>query len=441
MSVELALKYDLSIPRYTSYPTVPYWNGAPEENKWLTSIETEHAIDLYIHIPYCKQLCFYCGCFKSITKKTSKATEYVELLIKEWKIYLRAKPDLKINTIHFGGGTPTFLSAQDFVTLLAELRPYYSEQFTGSIELDPRTTTTDQLKVLSEFKFSRASLGIQDFNKDVQETINRVQSIELVEAVIEDLNHYQFNSINFDLIYGLPKQTTNSISETIGEVLKMKPNLIAFYSYAHLPSKIPSQKIFKNEDLPTGKEKKELYDFGKSMLEKSGYVEIGLDHFALKGSYLHNAFESGKLLRSFMGYTERKSRTMIGLGLSSISQTDYHYAQNSKDLVEYKTNIEDGHLGLSNGHTFSDNDRVREGIIQKWMCTGKISSDSLKSLDNFEEVFLKMKEFEEDGIIYKKEEDIFLTKIGKPYLRVIASSFDEYLHRADNKKVQFSSTI
>lgn len=441
MSLELPLKYDLNIPRYTSYPTVPYWNGAPEEGSWLASIETQDAIDLYIHIPYCKQLCFYCGCFKSITKNSGKATEYVQLLIKEWLIYVKAKPDLKINTIHFGGGTPTFLSATDFEILLTELRPFYSEAFIGSIELDPRTTHSNQLKVLKEFKFKRASLGIQDFNKDVQETINRVQGIKLVESVIEDLKHYGFKSINFDLIYGLPKQTVNTIGETVGEVLKMKPDLIAFYSYAHLPSKIPSQKIFKDDDMPTGKDKKALYDYGKEMLEASGYAEIGLDHFALKGSYLYNAFQSGKLLRSFMGYTQKKSKTMIGLGLSSISQTEFHYAQNSKDLMEYKAKVEQGHLSLTNGHTFSASDRCREEIIQKWMCSGKIAIDRIKKLADFETISKRIVEFERDGLILSEGGEVCLTPVGKPYLRVIASSFDEYLNGSQNKKVQFSSTI
>lgn len=441
MSLELPTKYDLNVPRYTSYPTVPYWSGAPMTGQWIKGIEDSSLVDLYIHIPYCKQLCFYCGCFKTISKSESKATKYVELLIKEWEIYLKSCPNLRINSIHFGGGTPTFLSAGDFDRLLSVLVNHYDKNFTGSIELDPRTTNTEQMKVLKSFQFRRASLGIQDFNEEVQVVINRVQSRELVSKVVADLQAHGFESINFDLIYGLPKQTKETIRETIGEVIKMAPDLIAFYSYAHLPEKIPSQRIFKDKDLPVGKQKKELYDYGKKILEDSGYAEIGLDHFALKDSFLYQAFNKGKLLRSFMGYTDKKAQTMIGLGLSSISQTKSHYAQNSKDLKEYQDCILAGNLSLSSGHTFSGEDQLRDQIIQKWMCGGRVEFSEIEKLSDFNKVKDQLDGFKADGLVDYLDGYLILGKRGKPYLRVIASSFDEYLTKTSNKKVQFSSTI
>ncbi len=440
MSLELDKKYNINVPRYTSYPTVPYWNGAPLVSEWLNSLNSVEDVDLYIHIPYCKSLCYYCGCYKKITNNEDLATQYVDLLIKEWLIYLRQNPNLKISTIHFGGGTPTFLSDKNFERLLSFLSKNYSSNFIGSIELDPRTTNIKQLKVLQAFGFKRASLGIQDFDIEVQETINRVQRIEVVGKVIDDLKKLKFTSINFDLIYGLPKQSKETIRKTIEKVIEFSPDMIAFYSYAHLPSKIPSQRVFATEDLRVGAAKKELYEYGKELLKQSCYGEIGLDHFAKKGSYLLDAANEGRLLRSFMGYTDKKSETMIGLGLSSISQTKQYYAQNTKNFKDYEESILNGDLDFINGHHFSKEDLKREKIIQTWMCQGQLSLNELKSLDEVQLIQKEILTYEMDNLIKITKDNIAITEVGRPFLRVIESSFDEYL-RKSNKKVQFSTSL
>ncbi len=441
MSVDLVEKYGRPVPRYTSYPTVPMWNGAPDFSHWLDSVGKNGEVDLYIHIPYCVSLCYYCGCNKKITKNRSKGTEYTEYLIKEWHLYKDLYPDLKIRSIHFGGGTPNFLLANDIEKLLRELKENVCQDFLGSIEVDPRTISIDQMRVFSKYGFKRVSMGIQDFNLNVQTKINRIQSFDLVKEVTNEFRLAGFTSVNFDLIYGLPGQSLNSIKDTFEKSMNLKPEMIAYYSYAHLPKKFAAQRLFKSEDLPNQSLKAELFSLGKELLRDAGYFDIGLDHFAKNDSYLVQAFKTGKLVRSFMGYTDRKAPTTLGLGVSSISQNEEYFVQNTNDIAEYEHQINTGEIQFIKGHIMQGEDSFREKLIQELMCLRFIDKEKLSFLEHKKEINLALKDMQKDKIIQEYDTKWQITDVGMPYLRIIAALFDEYLGHESKKGVQFSNSI
>jgi oxygen-independent coproporphyrinogen III oxidase len=443
----LIRKYDRPGPRYTSYPPVPYWNGVPQEQVWLEHIQNNYneseGIDLYIHIPYCEKLCYYCGCNRSITKDFDKGQEYVELLKKEWLLYAKKlNKKLKVNSLHFGGGTPTFLKPEYLKDLLAFIQPSFTENFIGSIEVDPRTCVPEHLDILKEFGFERISMGIQDFDLTVQKAINRVQPKELVQKLVAEVRKRNFKSLNFDLIYGLPYQNVETIKNSINTVIDLSPEMIAFYSYAHLPAKLKNQKLLPEEALPTGPAKRELYNQGKALLEKLGYREIGLDHFAKDDSYLAKVHKEHKLLRNFMGYTDKKSSVMIGLGLTSISNTPNSFAQNHKDLKDYVQSLESEIIPIKNGHIQSDTDLIIEDIVQKIMCNGYVQVTSANQVPHWEEIKLELLDMEKDGLLdFDKEKNIIATtKVGQVFLRNVAMLFDNNL-RAKINNTRFSQTV
>jgi oxygen-independent coproporphyrinogen-3 oxidase len=278
---ELVEKYNRPGPRYTSYPPVPFWHNIPSEKEWITHLKDNYqedvGVDLYVHVPFCESLCYYCGCNRTITKNHDVEDYYLAALLKEWEIYKEKLGfSLKINSLHFGGGTPTFLSPSNLEKLITTLIQNKSNTFIGSIEIDPRTCNDGHIEVLSRLDIKRVSLGIQDFDPNVQKAINRDQSPAMVELLVEKLRLSNFASINFDLIYGLPKQSLDSISKTIEIVAKLKPDLIAFYSYAHLPERIKNQRLIVESDLPSPEKKKELYELGKKLLIENGYVDVGM---------------------------------------------------------------------------------------------------------------------------------------------------------------------
>jgi oxygen-independent coproporphyrinogen-3 oxidase len=332
---ELLKKYNVPGPRYTSYPTVPYWSENPTEQQWIASIaqaldESEKAgvgAALYIHIPFCQSLCTYCGCNTRITRNHSVGDPYVDTVLKEWQNYLsrlgRQDQKITISELHLGGGTPTFLSAGELDRLISGILKHAktAKQFEFSVEADPRVTQLDHLQTLKNLGFKRLSLGIQDFDPKVQDIVHRIQSEEQVLKVVEMAREQGFDSINYDLIYGLPFQTRKSIEQTINVVRNHRPDRIAFYAYAHVPWIKPSQRKFTEADLPAGDEKRALYELGRSMLEEVGFREIGMDHFALESDSLWGAAQSGALHRNFMGYTSRQVAPLIGLGVSSIGDS------------------------------------------------------------------------------------------------------------------------
>lgn len=442
----LIKKYNKAGPRYTSYPPVPFWHNGPDENQWIEHIKMTYnpatGLDLYLHIPYCEQLCFYCGCNRTITKNHNVEEPLTAAIIKEWQIIKnRLGFSPKVNSIHLGGGTPTFLSPENLQKLFAALLENKSAAFFGSVELDPRTCRHDHLAVFGEFGINRLSMGIQDFDPAVQEAINRKQSVDLVQSLVEKIRSEGFSSINFDLIYGLPKQTKETINKTIEEVIKLSPDLIAFYSYAHLPEKIKNQKLINNNDLPGPELKKQLYEHGKDLLTKCGYVEIGMDHFAKEENYLAQAMKNKSMQRSFMGFTDKKTNILIGLGPSSISETELSYVQNKKDIKAYTDTIEKGLMAIETGHTHSPADKVAAEIIHNLMCNGEFKFNPAHfELTTRDRIQRELKEFLDDQILLEKDDKFVVTDTGRGFVRNVAMIFDHYLQK-QGATPRFSQTI
>lgn len=437
---EIFKKYDINAPRYTSYPALPFWNRLVCPVVWTKEVATHYrkvgSVDLYIHIPYCESLCWYCGCHRKISKNKNLGTAYTDLLIREWGLYQEFMgPSIKVGSIHLGGGTPTFLRPEDLKRLIGNLKVGSTEKFYGSIEIDPRTCTDEHLRVLIEMGVDRVSMGIQDFDLEVQKQINRIQSFELVANLVERVRRANFTSVNFDLIYGLPGQSQHSISETIEKVKELAPDLISLYSYAHLPSKLKNQKLINEENLPLGKKKRELYELSKFILLENGYLEIGLDHFAKEESYLGKAFLDGKLLRNFMGYTDRKSEVLIGLGVSAISNTPKMIVQNSKDISTYEKTLQLGRFQIENGHFMSREDEVVGEIVMNIMCNKSSSIEGI-SKDALE----RLRAMEVDGLVELSEKKLEVTPLGAAFLRNIAAAIDPYLYQHKEKQL-FSRTI
>lgn len=444
--MNLYQKYDVAGPRYTSFPPVPFWGEMPSEELWFKHIKatynSDQGVDLYLHIPYCEKLCWYCGCFRTISKDKSKGSIYAEYLDKEWGIYLKKlkELDLKIHSMHFGGGTPTFLEAEFLDKLLAKFSPYFKDNFIGAMEVDPRTCTALHLEILEKYGFKRISMGIQDFDDGVQKAINREQSFKMVKNLVENVREHSFNSINFDLIYGLPKQTKTTIEETIKKVNLFGPDLIAFYSYAHLPERLTNQRLIKDDELPTGEEKRALYELGRELLLKNDYIEIGLDHFARKDSYLGLAYIEKRMQRSFMGYTDEKTSTLIALGVSAISNTTESFIQNEKNTNKYMAILDQGKLPIIKGHILSSDDKFTGNLINSLMCIGEVNIENIAKNKYHEKILRELNEMQNDGLIDIHTHILKMTEQGHPFLRNIAMTFDFYL-REQREKVRFSRTI
>lgn len=445
LKTELIQKYNRPGPRYTSYPPVPFWNNTPTKEEWITHLKScyreEEGVDIYAHVPYCESLCYYCGCNRTITKNHEVEDFYLAGILKEWEIYqekLGFSP--RINSLHFGGGTPTFLSPANLEKLIRAILKNKSGSFLGSIEIDPRTCNDQHLEVLLRNNIKRVSLGIQDFDPIVQKAINRDQSQDLVEELVFKLRKKGFSSVNFDLIYGLPKQSLDSVSKTIEIVTKMNPDLIAFYSYAHLPDRIKNQRLIKTEDLPSPEVKRSLYDLGKKLLMENAYVDVGMDHFAKPSSFLYQAMVDKKLHRNFMGYVDKKSNILIGLGPTSISDSGRSFIQNIKDVKAYEEKVMTGELPFEIGHTHNTNDLLIQEIILAMMCHNEIVIKNKENIPYWEEISRELNNFSDDGIIKREADKIIITEEGKGFVRNIAMSFDYYL-REQTTKVKFSQTI
>ena len=445
---QLIKKYNRPIPRYTSYPTVPAWNNNPSIDDWKNHVSNsfsltnqKEGISLYIHLPFCESLCTYCGCNTRITVNHAVELPYIEALKKEFSMYLSLfdeKP--RIAEIHLGGGTPTFFKAENLKSLIEFIyeRSILSTDALLSFEAHPGNTNFEHLKVLSDLGFRRLSLGIQDFDPHVQTLINRHQTVEDVERVMTEARSLKFNSINFDLIYGLPDQTLESIRGTVNEVIKMMPERIAFYSYAHVPWLKPGQRKYDESNLPKDEEKYALYELGRSMLEKAGYIEIGMDHFALINDSLLNAMQSHKLHRNFMGYTEKHTSLLLGLGVSSISDSWTCFAQNEKKLEDYYRRLDNNELPIMKGHALSEDDLLRRKLILEMMC--QLKTDFKPELLN-DASFNLINDLMADGILSIFDDTIEVNYIGKAFLRNCCSIYDNYLRDEEKSEQRFSMSV
>lgn len=444
---QLFAKYDVPAPRYTSYPTVPYWGSAPTEEQWLSHLRQglaggKNQWSMYIHVPYCESLCTFCGCNTIITKDHKKEDPYVQMVLKEWDLYRRHVPEFsqaQLQGIHLGGGTPTFLSAQHLKALLTPIleNTKRGEHFEGSIEVDPRRTNREQLQVLFDLGFRRISLGVQDFNPEIQRLVNRLQSFEETESITRFAREIGFTSVNYDLIYGLAKQTLATMKHTIEQTKKLRPNRIALYSFALVPWIKPAQRLFKDEDLPVGKDKRDLYEYARTELLNFGYVEVGMDHFALPDEALAIAMKNGKLHRNFMGYTDQKSQVMLGLGVSSISETPQSFHQNEKILPKYEELLNAGHIPTSRGHILTNEDVNRRQQILTLMTTYEVTmTEEQKALAP---EFLA--EMIADKLLVIEGDKVKVTAMGKPFLRNICIFFDEHLKRNKPQTKIFSQSL
>lgn len=454
MKTSLIQKYNVPGPRYTSYPTVPYW----EENnftaeKWKSSmLETfqktnaSEGISLYIHLPFCESLCTFCGCHKRITKRHEVEYPYIDAVLKEWKLYcdlFSTKPNIK--EIHLGGGTPTFFSPNNLEKLIKGIlsKATIAHNYEFSFEGHPNNTTKEHLQLLYNLGFRRVSFGVQDYSTKVQTAINRVQPFHNVAKVTFWAREIGYTSISHDLIFGLPFQTLDDVLDTIDKTNSLHPDRLAFYSYAHVPwMKGNGQRGFNDEDVPKDDAKRLLYEEGKIRLSENGFHEIGMDHFAIDSDSMFTAFEEGKLHRNFMGYTTTNTKLMIGLGVSSISDSWTAFAQNEKTLEDYYERLDKNEITVYRGHILTSEDLVIRQHILNIMCQFETdwSQDELKFLE-IGEVIESLKEMEVDGLLKIFDNKLIVTEKGKPFVRNICMAFDLRLKRNTPQRQLFSMTI
>lgn len=451
---ELIKKYNVPAPRYTSYPTVPYWDAVKSEpQQWLSVVNKTFAetndtlgISLYIHLPFCEVHCTYCACNKLITRNHDVEMPYIEAVLREWNVYLEAfggRPNLR--ELHLGGGTPTFFSPQNLELLLGtilasvNLHPQYEFSFEGH----PNNTTVEHLTTLYKLGFRRVSYGVQDLDETIQRVINRIQPFENVEKVTNDARRIGYTSVNFDLVYGLPRQQTKNVMYTIDKVAQLVPDRIAFYSYAHVPWLKTGQRKFTEADLPTDSQKRELYEIGKEKLLSIGLKDVGMDHFAKPNDQLFIALNEKRLHRNFMGYTTSQAQLLIGLGASSISDAKYAFAQNEKEVAAYKKMIADSAYPVTRVHFQTEEDMVIRKAILSISCHGElVISPELRQLLPVQalETLEGMKQeniIEFDGTHLK-----LTTELGKMFLRNVCMVFDARLHRRQKSDTpMFSKAI
>ncbi|WP_340202289.1 oxygen-independent coproporphyrinogen III oxidase [Ascidiimonas sp. W6] len=453
-SKDLLEKYNVPGPRYTSYPTVPYWDiNTFSLQQWQRSLQKsfvqsnkEEGISLYIHLPFCEQMCTFCGCNKRITKRHEVEIPYIKAVLKEWHLYrdlFGSKP--KIKELHLGGGTPTFFSPKNLDYLLKGILRHadLAENYEFSFEGHPNNTTPAHLEVLSWLGFTRVSYGVQDYNRTVQKAIHRIQPFENVARVTLQARALGFNSVGHDLIFGLPFQTLEDVKNTIQQTLKLMPERIAFYSYAHVPwIKGNGQRGFDETHLPDAAEKREMYQLGKSLLKEKGYVEIGMDHFALPSDSLYKSVEKKELHRNFMGYTASKTQLMVGLGVSAISDSWYGFAQNVKGVGEYQALLQSNIIPVFRGHILNDEDLKIRTHILNLMCNFETNWEQ-KSLffDELPLVLERLAEMEKDGLLKVFENRIEVTAKGIPFIRNVCMAFDVLLRRKNPKSQLFSMTV
>jgi len=452
MDSTLLRKYNVPVPRYTSYPTVPFWKEGIDVNGWKEMFREEFlknnvqdGISVYVHLPFCESLCTYCGCNKKITTNHSVEAEYLEVVAKEWKLnrQLMSEPPI-IREIHLGGGTPTFFSPSNLELLIESItkKAIVHPRHEFSIEGHPNNTTKEHLKTLYRLGFRRISYGVQDLDPEVQRIINRIQPLENVQRATEDAREVGFKSVNFDLIYGLPKQTLQGIEKTIRQTIELKPDRIAFYSYAHVPWTSRGQRLFDESDLPSAEEKLELYLKGKELLTKAGYVDIGMDHFALPGDDLAEAWLNGRLHRNFMGYTTQNTSFLLGLGVSAISDIGVAFAQNRKSLHEYYEAVGANELPVFRGYFLNDEDISFRKYILNIICNGftKLNPTDLTVLREIS--FPELQRLKEDGLIEFDEKEVMVNSSGRHFIRNISSAFDLHLQRNKREsKPLFSNAI
>ncbi len=448
--IDLINKYNRSGPRYTSYPTANNFSELSLEEYKRQSVMSNQrrtTISLYCHIPFCDTVCYYCGCNKVVTKDKSRAEPYIEALFKEIDIQSSLfDKDRLVEQMHFGGGTPTFLSGEQIIRISNKLQQSFNFSTDGeySIEIDPRGIDESLIESLAKARFNRISLGVQDFDLEVQKAINRVQSFEQTKAVIGMSRENGFKSISIDLIYGLPRQSKDTFKETLESVKELLPDRISLFNYAHLPQLFKPQRRIDIEELPSPSEKLDIFHYSLEYLIEIGYTYIGMDHFALPEDPLAIAQSKGNLYRNFQGYSTHSECDIIGLGLSSIGQVADSFSQNEKNLDKYYQAIESGQLPIVKGLIINQDDKIRRDLIMELICHFEINISSLekrysiKFANYFASSLEKLSEMQNDGLIEMKNDSLKVLDKGRILVRNICMIFDNYLESSDAK---FSKTI
>ena len=454
---ELLTRFDVSGPRYTSYPTADRFVDAFGEDEYVLALQQRRQssvgkalpLSIYVHIPFCESLCYYCACNKIITKHHDRADVYLRYLSREIDLHTaHCGVGQMVSQVHFGGGTPTFLSDDGLRELMGMLRSNFTLVPGGeySIEVDPRTVDASRLALLHELGFNRLSFGVQDFDPEVQKAVHRIQPAEQVFALVESARSIGFDSINVDLIYGLPKQTPDSFDRTLAQVAQLRPDRIALYAYAHLPDRFKPQRRIIWADLPMASSKVAMLSRSLEAFSSAGYVYVGMDHFALPEDALAIAKRQGRLHRNFQGYSTQPDCDLIGLGVSAIGRVGATYSQNAKTLDDYYDRLNQGRLPVVRGLALTRDDLVRRAVIMALMCQGELLFEPLETswLIDFRKYFApeleQLQEMEQQGLVKLSAEGIEVTAMGWYFVRGIAMVFDKYL-QADKNRARFSRII
>jgi oxygen-independent coproporphyrinogen-3 oxidase len=447
--LELARRFNVPTPRYTSYPTALGFEEVNAEDVWSYEqrSDSDAPVSLYFHLPFCRKLCWYCACSKKITKNQAKSGEYLQRLFRELELKREQLEGRKLVQFHLGGGTPSFFTGEELYTLVSRAReiltPAADAEF--AIEIDPRELSPDQVRWLGRAGFNRASLGVQDHAPSVQRIINREQPYEMTRDAVRWLRDEGIRGVNFDLVYGLPGQTVESFRHTMDDIVELRPDRLAVYSYAHVPWVAPAQKLLERARIPGPDEKLTLFDIAAERLLDAGYEFVGMDHFALPDDELAVAARENNLHRNFMGYTTRPDAELHGLGVTAISQTDGRYFQNERELQDWEQRIDAGELPIARGVRLSEEDQRRRAIIMAIMCRTKFRFDELRGIEStaaFEAEFSTeleaLGEFEEAGLIRRTENGLEVLPTGRFFVRNIARVFDAY---SSAHKDRFSKAV
>ncbi len=440
MTVDLAAKYDLRVPRYTSYPTAPHFDESVDGDVyrgWLADLDPATELSLYSHIPFCDEMCWFCGCYTKIVKRYEPVAEYLETLLQEIDLLAGALPGrLAARHLHWGGGSPTMLTGDDWLRLIDRLRAAFrfTDDAEVAVELDPRTATEDYVRALARAGVNRTSIGQQDFHPETQRAINRIQPFEMTEQVVGWMRAHGISALNMDLMYGLPYQTADRVREMVDLTVRLKPRRVALFGYAHVPWMKTHQKMIPEETLPDTAERWAQVDAASERLVAHGYVAVGLDHFALPEDELAVALGEGRLHRNFQGYTTDTAQVMLGLGASAIGQLPQGYAQNASPLKAHRESVADGRFPITRGLALSEEDRVRGAIIERLMCDLRVDVAAVatrhgRSADDFAEEFDKLEPLVADGLVAIDGATVAMTPAGRPFLRLAAAAFDAYLNR------------
>ena len=452
---ELLRRFDVPGPRYTSYPTADRFVEAFNESDYIQALEQRRVgsmalpLSLYVHIPFCESVCYYCACNKVITRHHSRAAEYLRYLTREVELQVaHVGKGHSVSQLHLGGGTPTFLSDAELDDLMSMLRRHFTLVPGGeySVEVDPRTVTEDRLKSLARMGFNRLSFGVQDFDPAVQKAVHRIQPAEQVFELVAAARRIGFESVNVDLIYGLPLQTPESFKRTLAQVNELRPDRIALYGYAHLPSRFKPQRRISAAELPSAGDKLTMLSMSLDALMDAGYVYVGMDHFALPNDALAVAKRQGRLHRNFQGYSTQPDCDLIGLGVSAIGRVGATYSQNAKTLDEYYDALDQGRLPIVRGMALTRDDLVRRTAIMALMCQGRLLFESIElgHLLDFRSYFAReleqLRDFQDQGLVTIDDQCIEVTDAGWYLVRAIAMVFDKHL-RVDQDRARFSKII